>query len=185
MTELLGVELGATLAEAHAKLDHLNDSARPWTEQKDRGGKYKAVWQLKETPYASVYVKTNATREIEYITGFLREGAELPFEKIGETEKAPLKNDISIVWDVLRPHRPQVRVIAEGKDRKASVIKIFVVPRSPFATVGEPARRQRTCRGKEILELSNPAHTSAYPELSGHAAATSLKNQPHSLRIPS
>ena len=128
-TDVLGVGVGSTLEDAHAKLDHLNDPERPWQERKDRGGKRKALWQLKVTPFASVYAKTDANLRIENITGFLREGEELPFDKIGETEKAPLKSATAIVWDVIRPDRPLIRVVAEGREHKAGVIKIFVVPR--------------------------------------------------------
>jgi len=128
-TDILGVELGSTLQAAHAKLDGLNDPAQPWKELKARDGAVKAVWQLDKTPYKSVYVKTNAKREIDYLTGFVRAGEEVPFEQIGEAKKAPLQNDTTIVWDVIRPNRPPIRLVAEGKERKASVIKLFVVAR--------------------------------------------------------
>lgn len=128
-TDILGVELGAPLQDAHAKLDPLSDPAQPAKMLKGRGASVKVVWQLEKTPFASVYVKTNEKREIENLTGFVRPGEEVSFDAIGNTKKAPLQSDTTIVWDVIRPDRPHIRLVAEGRDRKASVIKVFVVPR--------------------------------------------------------
>jgi hypothetical protein len=129
INDILGVELGATLQDAHARLDPLNDPARPAKQLKGEEGEVKAVWQLTEGPFASVYVKTDEKRQIEEITGFVRPGEEIPFERIGEVKKAPLLNDSAVVWDVIRPERPAIRVAAQGKERKASLVRLFIVKR--------------------------------------------------------
>lgn len=130
MTGILGVELGSTLEKAHARLDPLNDPARPPKEQKEREEgsiEHKVLWQLKATDYSSIYVKADREGQIEYITGFLRPGRELPFEKVGEVAKAPVRSETTVVWDVLRRKRKPMRVVATGQKSRASVIKLFVV----------------------------------------------------------
>jgi hypothetical protein len=129
ISDILGVELGASLADAHEKLDGLSDPARPPKLAKGGEGEVRALWQIEKGPFASVYVKANEKREIEEITGFVRPGEEIPFAQIGEVQKAPLQNDNAVVWDVIRPDRPRMRLVAEGSERKARVIKLFVVPR--------------------------------------------------------
>jgi len=123
---ILGLELGSTLEQAHAKLDKLSDRAHPPKEEEE-GPERKILWQLARTDYSAVFVKSDEKKRITYINGFLRPGKEIPFEKIGDTKKAPLQDVNTIVWDVLRPNRPLFRVVAKGADRKASNITIFVV----------------------------------------------------------
>jgi hypothetical protein len=125
---ILGLELGSTLEQAHAKLDKLSDRAHPPKEEEE-GPERKILWQLARTDYSAMFVKSDEKKRITYINGFLRPGKEIPFEKIGDTKKAPLQDANTIVWDVLRPNRPLFRVVAKGADRKASNITIFVVKR--------------------------------------------------------
>jgi hypothetical protein len=125
---ILGLELGSTLEQAHAKLDKLSDRAHPPKEEEE-GPERKILWQLARTDYSAVFVKSDEKKRITYINGFLRPGKEIPFEKIGDTKKAPLQDVNTIVWDVLRPNRPLFRLVAKGADRKASNITIFVVKR--------------------------------------------------------
>ena len=40
-----------------------------------------------------------------------------------------MKNDSAIAWDVLRPDHPHIRVVAEGAERKANTVIIFIVQR--------------------------------------------------------
>jgi len=125
---ILGLELGSTLEQAHAKLDKLSNPAHPPKEEEE-GPERKILWQLARTDYSAVFVKSDEKGRITYINAFLRPGKEIPFEKIGDTKKAPLQDVNTIVWDVLRPNRPLFRVVAKGADRKASNITIFVVKR--------------------------------------------------------
>ena len=54
---------------------------------------------------------------------------EMPFEKIGQLEKAPVLTDRVVAWDVVRPNRPLIRVVARGSERKANSITMFIVKR--------------------------------------------------------
>jgi hypothetical protein len=125
---ILGLELGSTLEQAHAKLDKLSDPAHLPKEEQE-GPERKILWQLARTDYSAVFVKSDERKRITYINAFLRPGKEIPFEKIGDTKKAPLQDVNTIAWDVLRPKRPLFRVVAKGADRKANNIAIFVVKR--------------------------------------------------------
>jgi len=128
MISILDLELGSTLEQAHAKLDKLSDPAHPGKEEEE-GPERKVLWQLAGTDYSAVFVRSDERKRVTYIDAFLRPGKEIPFEKIGETKKAPLQDVNTIVWDVLRPKRPLFRVVAKGVDRKANNITIFVVKR--------------------------------------------------------
>lgn len=129
MTSILGLELGSTLEQAHTKLDKLSDPAHPPKEEEE-GRERKVLWQLARTDYSAVFVKSDERKRITYINAFLRPGKEIPFEKIGDTKKAPLQDINTIAWDVLRPNRPLFRVVASGADQRASSITIFIVKRA-------------------------------------------------------
>src|ERR1700730_13314937 len=133
MTSILGIALGMNLEEAHEKLDKLCDSAHRPKEEKGEeegeGGEHKVLWELAKGDYAFLFVKADDKEKITYVSGFLRPGKEIPFDKIGETKKAPVQDANAIAWDVLRPKRPLFRVVAKGVDRKATEIQIFVLKR--------------------------------------------------------
>ena len=136
ITSILNISLGSSLEHAHEVLDKLCDKAhRPKEEKEDEEGEgeHKVLWQLAKSPYSFVYVKADEKEKITYLSAFLRKGKETPFDKIGETKKAPVQDANTIAWDVVRPGRPAFRVVAAGADRKANNIMIFVVKRpSPF-----------------------------------------------------
>ena len=133
-TAILGIELDSTLESVHSKLDSLGDpTARPVDEgdeaAKRSEGEHKVSWQLAKTDYGSVFVKADEKERITYIAAYLRPGKEMPFDKIGQLEKAPVLTDSVVAWDVVRPNRPLIRVVARGSERKANSITIFIVKR--------------------------------------------------------
>ena len=133
-TVILGIELDSTLESAHSKLDSLGpptighvDKVNQAAERRE--GERKVSWQLAKTDYSSVFVKADEKERITYIATYLRPGKEMPFEKIGELEKAPVLTDRIVAWDVVRPNRPLIRVVARGSERKANSITMFIVKR--------------------------------------------------------
>jgi hypothetical protein len=130
-TSLLGIDLGSSLEAARVRLDPLCDPTKPVLEAESEAGEdeHKAVWRLAKTDFASVYLKTDNKKRITYIEGTLRGGKEIPFDKIGQVEKAPIHSDTLVAWDVVRPGRRLLRVVARGTKRKANSITIFVVKR--------------------------------------------------------
>jgi hypothetical protein len=126
MTSILGLELGSTLKQAHARLDKLSDPKHPPKEEEE-GSERKVLWQLAKSEYSAVFVKADAEKKITYINAFLRPGKEIPFGKIGETKKAPVQDAQTVAWDVLRPNHPLFRVVASGANERASSITMFIV----------------------------------------------------------
>lgn len=133
-TNILGIELDSPLEQAQEKLRSLGDVKSP-IQKKDEteGGEegHKVLWQLAKSDFKSVYVKTDKEERITYIMGLLREGKEVPFDKIGQIEKAPILTNTTVAWDIVKPNRTLIRVVASGQDRKASSITIFIVKRPP------------------------------------------------------
>jgi hypothetical protein len=133
-TAILGIELDSTLESVHSKLDSLGDpTARSVAEgdevAKRSEGEHKVSWQLAKTDYGSVFVKADKKERITYIAAYLRPGKEMPFDKIGQLEKAPVLTDRVVAWDVVRPNRPLIRIVARGSERKANSISMFIVKR--------------------------------------------------------
>lgn len=132
-TSILGLELDSTIEQAHKKFDSLGDPTQPPLEaaaeaesdEKER----KVLWHLVKSDLSSVLVKTDEKGRIVYLAGFIRPGKEIPFEQIGQTAKAPILTERTVAWDVIRPKRPLIRVVARGEKGKASSITIFVVKR--------------------------------------------------------
>lgn len=138
MTSILGVELDSDIKVARAKLDRLSDPAHPPKEEaakapRDVPRRRKVLWQFTEGDYAAIFVKTDAKDRITSITATVREGKEIPFEKIGDLKKAPVLTDRMVAWDVVRPKRPLFRVVASGPERKANTITWVVVKRAATA----------------------------------------------------
>ena len=120
-------------------MDKLSDPATPPKEEAQKGsenaarGTRKVLWQFAETDYSAVFIKTDYDQRIASISAIVRPGKELPFDKIGEVEKAPVRSEAQVAWDVIRPGRPLFRVVAQGTDGKASTINIFLVKRDGLA----------------------------------------------------
>src|SRR5215210_2866666 len=93
---ILGVRVGAKIEEAHEKLKDLGTWGGRAT---DEGGR-KEAWTLKETEFTSVAYKTNAAGRVVWITGFVRPGKEIPFDKLGDLTRATGKDMNEAVWDV-------------------------------------------------------------------------------------
>lgn len=132
-TSILGLELDSSLEKAHEKLDPLGNAAQPSIEAAKEAEhdeeERKVLWRLAKSDFSSVLVKADEQERVTYITGFLRPGKEIPFDKIGQTEKAPILNENNVAWDVVRPDKALIRVVAHGAKRKASSITVFVVKR--------------------------------------------------------
>jgi hypothetical protein len=129
------VKIDSSLEAAHAVLDSLCDSAhRPKEDggEAERGEpEHTVFWQLAKSDFSSVFLKIDEKERITYILGSLRPGREIPFDKIGELEKAPVLTDKVVAWDVVKPDKSLLRVVAQGAERKASSITVFIVKRPP------------------------------------------------------
>lgn len=132
-TNLLGLELDSTLEQAHEILDPLGDPAATEVEEGAEEGEKerKVLWKLAKSDFSSILVKVDENERVSYILGLLRPGKEISFTQIGQTEKAPILTERTVAWDVVRPDKSLLRVVAHGEKGKANAITIFVVKRLP------------------------------------------------------
>ena len=119
---ILGVHVGAKIEEVHEKLKDLGTWGGRAT---DEGGR-KEAWTLKETEFTSVAYKTNAAGRVVWITGFVRPGSEIPFDKLGDLTRATGKNKTGVVWDV-KTQDGGYKLVAKGPDGKARVVTLALL----------------------------------------------------------
>jgi hypothetical protein len=138
---ILGVGIGSTLDQAHAKLDRLRtrkarstredseEEAREEQEQKREGGR-KEAWALRGTNYATVALQADREGRVVWITGFARPGKEIPFARLGNLTTATVATETRAVWNVPTPSGGY-RVIAKGENGKARVVSILSLASPP------------------------------------------------------
>jgi hypothetical protein len=136
-TAILGVEPGDGLNSAHQKLDQFGKFATPPKQDREteREGENKILWELDKTDFRAVLIKTDEHDRITSVTAYLREDKMKSFNQIGDTKVAPVVSDTQVAWDIVRPERPHLRLVASGKDGKAAVIKVFIVKRARSQTL--------------------------------------------------
>lgn len=128
---ILGVRPGATLAEARAKLKGLVRSGGGGeAEEGEREGGRKEAWTLKKSDYTSIAYQADDAGRVQWVTGFVRRGREIPFEKFGDLSQASFKSDQQAVWNVLRPGG-NFRLIARGSGGRASVVHLLALNPQP------------------------------------------------------
>lgn len=138
---ILGVGIGSTLDQAHAKLDRLRtrnarstredseEEAREEQEQEREGGR-KEAWALRTTDYATVALKVDREERVVWITGFVRPGKEISFARLGNLSAASVATNKKAVWNVATP-AGGYRVIAKGENGKARVVSILSLASAP------------------------------------------------------
>lgn len=132
-TSILGVQVGDELEETHEKLDSLGTFVAPPKEAgESEEHEEKILWTLRETDYRALLVKAEEDR-VTSITGYLRDDKTKPFESIGDVQVAPVHSESQVAWDIVRPGRPHLRVVASGDANKAASITVFAVKRSHVA----------------------------------------------------
>lgn len=134
-TDILGVTVGTSLADARLKFSKFADSAHPPKEEGDGSeaaaereeSEHKIVWELSKSDFATAFVKLDEHDHVTYVQGKFRSGKEVAFEKIGELSKAPVATPTVIAWDVIRPNQPLIRVVADGVAGRAHTVTVFRV----------------------------------------------------------
>jgi hypothetical protein len=136
---ILGVGIGASLDEAHAKLDRLSthkargargEEARQDEEAEEREGGRKEAWVLRTTTYATVALQVDREGRIVWITGWLRAGREIPFAKLGDLSTATGVTESRAIWNVATP-TGGYRVVAKGQNGKARIISLLSLATPP------------------------------------------------------
>jgi hypothetical protein len=119
---ILGVKVGMTLEEVHEKLKPLGTFGGRGTRE---GGR-KEAWTLKKTDFSSVAYQTDGRGRVKWVTGFVRPGKEIRFEKLGDLSRATKNTEQEAVWNVERAEG-NYRLMAKGAGGRAQVIQILWV----------------------------------------------------------
>jgi hypothetical protein len=123
---ILGVRIGSAAADVKANLSaHGTGESRP-----TRDGGTKQVWTLKDTPFSSLALKTDAAGRVVWVTGFIRPDQEIPFKELGDLARASAASATRVVWDVATPDGGY-RLIARGSARRAQTISLLSFDREP------------------------------------------------------
>jgi len=131
---ILGVGIGTSFDQAHAKLDHLRKREKKQgteeRENEEREGCHKEMWSLMATNYSSVALQTDREGRVVWITGFVRPGKAIPFAKLGNLSLATTVTDSRATWNVATPGGGY-RLIARGQNGKALVISLLSLASPP------------------------------------------------------
>ena len=129
---ILGIRLGSTLEEAREKLKGLvkTDGADRDEREAEREGGRKEAWALKQTAYATIAYGADKDGRIQWVTGFVRAGHEIPFAKVGDLTQASHQSGQAAIWNVQRPGG-NIRVIARGAGGKARVVQVLSLNAPP------------------------------------------------------
>jgi hypothetical protein len=127
---ILGVRLGSTLEEAHEKLKGLVKTGGEGEGEREREGGRKEAWSLRKTAFTSIAYQTDEGGRVEWVTGFVRPGREIPFSKLGDLSQAAHKSEQAAIWNVQRPEG-NMRVIARGSGWKARVVQVLSLKAPP------------------------------------------------------
>jgi hypothetical protein len=123
---ILGVSVGARLDEARVRLDRIGTSDGRTT----RDGGRKEAWHLRETAFASIALKADAKGRVVWVSGFLRPGREIPFDKLGELTLAEGVTGTQAIWNVETPSGGY-RLVAKGQNGKAGVVYLLSLAAPP------------------------------------------------------
>lgn len=123
---ILGVRIGSSLEEAHAKLKDLGTVGGRAT----RDGGRKEAWTLKGGEFTSVAYRTDAAGRVVWLTGFVRPGKEIPFSQLGDLARATGKDDTEAAWTVETPGGGY-RLVAKGPNGRARVVYLLSLAAPP------------------------------------------------------
>jgi hypothetical protein len=127
LDSILGVRIGSSLEEAHAKLKGLGTVGGRATRE---GGR-KEAWTLKGGEFTSVAYKTDASGRVVWLTGFVRPGREIPFSKLGDLARANGKDETEAAWTVESPGGGGYRLVAKGPGGRARVVYLLSLDAPP------------------------------------------------------
>lgn len=126
MDAILGVRIGSHLDEVHDKLKRLGTFGGRGT----RNGGRREAWTLKKTEFTSVAYQTDKDGKIIWVTGFLRPGRAIPFDKLGDPAHATVRSDAQTRWNVQTPEGGY-RLVAKGGGGRANVVYLFSLATPP------------------------------------------------------
>lgn len=121
--EILGIAIGSSLEEARRELDRLREPGS--TELRGKGEETrKAYWKLAGTEYKWIMAWTDEEERVVQVSVAPRAENGKPFSEIGDTSKAATDQENVAVWNAERPDGSRYRLIAKGRERRATSIYI-------------------------------------------------------------
>jgi len=122
---ILGVEVGASLEEAHEKLEALGtSSSKESGEERDGEEGRKEAWTLRETDYSALALGADDEGRVVWVSGFVRPGRDIPFSDLGDVASAVHSSDMQVVWNVETPDGGY-RLVAKGSGGRARVVYLL------------------------------------------------------------
>lgn len=115
-----GIAIGTTLDDARSLLARIGTGGGRDT----RDGGRKEAWALKETDFTTLAFKTNGAGRLVWISGFVRQGKEIPFDRLGDLTKAETVTKSQVIWNVGNAGTGY-RLVAKGAEGKASVVYLL------------------------------------------------------------
>ncbi len=108
----------------------------------DEGGIRKRGWKMAEGPFEWMTVTSNRRGMITLFAAGYRPEHSKPFSEIANLEKAAVKSEQSVTWNVLRPTGNYL-ITATGADGKAKTVSVKLAETNPIfvpATKPTPAK---------------------------------------------
>ncbi|HZH97890.1 MAG TPA: hypothetical protein VEX38_02880 [Fimbriimonadaceae bacterium] len=124
---VLGLKVGMSLDEARSVLEKLGGEGGGVDT---RGGGRREAYSFKTGAFMSVAFRTKG-KTVSWVSGFLREGHEIPFESLGDLSKAVAKSDSEAIWNLSLEGDMPVRLVAKGGGGKARVIYLLSLETKP------------------------------------------------------
>lgn len=127
---ILGIRIGSSLEEAREKLSRFAESEPDDEAVEEREPGKKEAWMLKRSEFKSVALQTDSSAKIIWVSGFVREGREIPFARLGDLSAAIRSTQSEAIWNVA-DERGRYRLVAKGQDGRARVVYLLSLDSAP------------------------------------------------------
>lgn len=117
---ILGIKIGSTLAAARASLSPLGEGGG----RDLRGNGRREAWNLAKTPFQTVTFQATGRGTIKWVSGYLRDGEEIPFESFGDLKTASSLSDDEAIWNV-PTESGGYRLVAKGAHKRGKVVYLI------------------------------------------------------------
>jgi hypothetical protein len=122
LKDVAGITIGMDLFQVRDKMNAIGSTSNLGEFNARRS--LKEAWTLKETQFKTIAYKASEKKGINWVTGWVREGSEIPFSSLGDLKSAARSTDVQAIWNVSSPSG-NFRLVAKGTNGKASVISLF------------------------------------------------------------
>jgi len=122
--DIAGVTLGMRLESVREKLKLVGSTSNLGEYNARR--QLKEAWTLNQLPFKTIAYKVSEKKGVSWVTGWVREGNEIPFSSLGDLKSAARSTSSQAIWNVSSPSG-NFRLVAKGVDGKANVVSLFAL----------------------------------------------------------